>query len=1823
MDQMTSNTSGYWIVSTIYDGHYTKVYRGRRQVDGLPVIIKTTPEEHPDARRVAAFGNEQEILRKLSFDGVPRVHPLDRYNGRIALIMDDIGGESLRVYMRRESLDVVQKLTIALQIAKILGEIHRKGVVHKDINPQNIIINAETKAFQIIDFAISSTLSREVPELRQPNMLQGTLLYIAPEQTGRMNRAIDSRTDLYSFGISLYEMLTGAPPFYSDDPLELVHAHIARPPVPPHEVNPEVPVAVSRIVIKLISKNAEDRYQSAFGLKADIEQCVSALRATGRVDEFPLGAQDFSDKLQMPQKLYGRDSQAEILLDTLDRANRGHTELALVTGYSGIGKSSLVNEIHRVNLDQVVTFISAKFDQFQSEAPYSTLIRAFQQFICQILSEDEVHLNAWRTRLVDSLESFTSVLVDVLPEIELVAGPQPRAAALPPRETEARFKIAFHRFVSAIASREHPLVIFLDDLQWADSASLEFIKLLVGGSGIKHLLIIGAYRDNEVTATHPLQVTIDTLQEGGTSVTTLALGPLGFEDVNQLLSDMLRCGPQRVTLLSTLLLEKTHGNPFFMLQFLRALQDDGLLTFDAEFGEWRWEQDEIQARGITDNVADLLTRKMRKLAPAAQSTLQMAALLGSRFELATLATISERAPEELAHGLWDVLAEAFVVPVGKAHEVAHLASLKILLCDAPQALSDGIATVFVFQHDRVQQAAYSLIPEPSRAETHLRIGRLLLAALPPGAPHDKVIEALLHLNGGIGLITSTEERIKVARLNLLAGRRAIASSNREQALQHFVTGLRLLPESAREDEHDLCFDLHLSAMQAELLNGRAAEALSHATLGLARSVLERVAVYETQTSFLHSRGESGPSLEISMKALRELGVELPSLKATTRQQVADAIREAEFVLGGRRPSELINLPTITDVHVLTTLRVFVMGMNVAFSLNADLFIIGACKALCICIQNGVAPDASPILSDYAISLTFWSGDIKNANDFFDAAEAIMARYGDKKHAARLCISANSWARQWRDSIRTTIAPLRDAINAALDVGEPMLAGFCAMCYCSHLIHGEEPLNVILREIDKYADLLTRLNAVQAKIVLEVFRYDQSLRTAKASPGSHEEGGGGDDESKVFATFVERFRTGGFMYAVSIIFECRVVWLYQSRRYQEALANLEQWNKVVATAGKSSFAWVRHKYYSSLLMLALYNDVSDDEKSRYMQHVESGIEALRAAMPYGSANISHKLSLIEAEKARVLGKTTEAMALYDQTIDDAAKHRLLYSEAMANELCGEFYLSIGRTRVAAAYLSEAHYIYSRWGADVVAAKLESRRGDLISLRSAAPASAITSSRTIPTSTTTEREGGLALDLSAMMKAARAISGEIVISRLLEKLLQIALEVAGAQRGLLLMNKSDRLVVEAEGVVGNTGLVTRIETRTDAEVLLPLSILHYSMRTQESVVLGDASADARFAADRYIVSAKPKSVLCSPLIDRRKATAVLYLENNLVQDAFTYDRVEMLRLLLSQASLSIHNSTLYAQVNEYNRTLEQTIDERTRQLRAAQARLLKVEREAIELQLAGGFAHEVRNALVAAQIVMGGEDKKAGPPLSHMLEEMSTRVVAESPADAHAWLVIIGRTLGKMAQFAQTAEKRQAHIRGVVEKAFGRALKITSTILEYSRLGQEQPGRDLLPVRSLIEQIAGESEADFAEYAISFVINVTDTCALRIEESHLYSIVKNLVINARDAILERSQSLESDAPQPERRIEVALVEESDTSVLRVTDTGAGISDEHRTRLFQPFFSTKPSTGTGLGLSVVEKLVSLYGGRIEVTSEVDRGTCFSVVLPSAARAEVEAVE
>ncbi|MEO1791125.1 MAG: ATP-binding sensor histidine kinase [Cyanobacteria bacterium J06629_19] len=1354
---------GYRIKDLVYSGTRTLVYRGVRKSDQASVIIKVLREGAANLNQQVQFRNQYTIACQLNSSHIIKPLALERTDSGYALIIPDQGATVLSEYWQAKywaaddlngssaeqsvsnsrakgghSLSssgchdfLTDFLSVAVQLAEALQELGKQQIIHKDIKPSNIIIHPDTGHVQLIDFSLSSLLTKEQQQLNNLTDLEGTLAYLSPEQTGRMNRSLDYRTDFYSLGVSFFELLTGQLPFVESDPMALLHAHLAKPPVAPCQLNPQLPTALSDIVLKLMAKNAEDRYQSALGLKHDLALCLAqletnqagALQADDAIAPFELATRDVCDRFLIPEQLYGRQTEVSELLAAFERVSAGSVELVMVAGFSGIGKTAVINEVHKPITRQHGYFIQGKFDQLNRNRPFSAFLQAFSSLIEQLLSESDAKLALWRTRILEVVGKNGQVLISVIPSLERILGPQPPVLKLSGSAAQNRFNLLLAQFVGIFATVAHPLVIFLDDLQWVDAASLRLLKLLIEAGNSKYLLILGAYRDNEVSPTHPLMLSLADLPPEHRAVTTLTLNPLSESNISQLVADTLLCPVETATPLAQQLYQKTEGNPFFTTQFLQGLHRDGWVTFEADNGYWQCDLATVQQLALTDDVVNFMVAQLQKLPTATRTALMIAACIGNQFDLATLAIVCQKPQVEIASDLWRGLQEGFVIPESEIYKFFQGESRE------KRRVDEGLVG-YRFLHDRVQQAAYALILEDQKQSTHWQIGqRLLQASLSESSssessssnnsPSDngssgnsssKVIseavadsalfEVVEQLNAGASLATTEQDRSLLIQLNTLAGQQAKASTAYSAALAYFHQANRLLPANSWEHNYEFTLSLKSNTIEAAYLNHSLASvsALVEEVLNTGRNLLDKIKVYEIQIQAAIGDNQLITAVNQGFDVLEQLGITL--LDPTAVAITLPAIEQLHAV------------PEMNDPQKAAALRILVSMFSAIYNGKPELLKPTIWTMVHLCTTAGHTAVSPVAYSVYGMSMC-GSGNIEEGYLSGRIALALTEVPLGQAMKGKVLEQLGGFISHWKEHVKTSIQQFEQGLQSGLEVGDIEYACHAAKNACAHLVLLGTPLEQVQQKQLNYIELGQQLNQQHILTYAKIWRQ-LALNLAGQSGAPWLLIGESFDEQAMLPTLKEKNN----YFSLYVIYFSKQMLCYLFGQLDQAIENT-RFLETYSEASLGSLMSVVQNFYTSLILLAEYRRThprTDLEKATPAEKLPEQISLNQAKMKHWAdhapMNHSHKYLLIEAEKHYALGTYMVAIDLYDQAIASAKANDYIQEEALANELAAQFWLNWGKTKVAAGYLQEAYYGYARWGAKAKTEALERKYPQLL-------------------------------------------------------------------------------------------------------------------------------------------------------------------------------------------------------------------------------------------------------------------------------------------------------------------------------------------------------------------------------------------------------------------------------------------------------------------------------------------------------------------------------
>jgi PAS domain S-box-containing protein len=1835
------------------------LYRGQREEISSRVLVLSPAAEYPAPEILKWLEHAYSLKEALDRMWAARPIAIVRNRDRMTLVLEDPGGMPLDQLLE-EPLELELWLRLAIGLATAINQLHRCGIIHKDIKPANVLVDSITGQCWLNGFLIASQLPRERQLPQSPEFIAGTLAYLAPEQTGRTNRSIDSRSDLYALGITLYQMLTGNLPFVAVDPMEWVHCHIARQPVPPDERRNDVPPIVSAIILRLLSKTPEERYQTAAGLEADLRRCLVEWESQKRVSWFSLGAHDISDRFLIPEKLYGREREIKVLLDAFDPVvTTGRPSLLLVSGYSGVGKSSVVNELHKVLVlprgparnasrsDAGGLFASGKFDQYKRDIPYATLAQAFQSLISPLLSKNEAELRPWREALRTALGPNGQLMVDLIPELKLIIGEQPIVPHLPPKEARRRFQLVFRRFIGVFARPEHPLALFLDDLQWLDAATLDFLEHLLTEPDVHHLMLIGAYRNNEVGVTHPLWRRLEAIRLTGAIVHDIVLAPLSCEDLAGMIVDCLHCERERAIPLAHLVHDKTAGNPFFTVQFLSALVEEGLLTFDRGAAQWSWDLDRIKAKRYTDNVVHLMVEKLSRLPVETREALQGLACLGNIAETMMLSAVLDTSEETLHSNLWEAVRAGLVFRVSGAYE---------------------------FFHDRIQQAAYSLIPEERRAEVHLRIGRVLLASMTTDQLEENLFDVANQFDRSATQLLEPEERAQVATVYLRSGRKAKAAAAFVSACRYFETGIGLLDESTWVSRYQLMFSLRLEGAECELLTGnlQKAEQSIEELLQHAASKVDQTAAFHLKVLMHTLKSENADAVETALTSLGLLGIEIPA--RPTEDQV-----EAEYVvvwrnLGGRPIESLIELPLMNDQVLRSAMQILSTALGAVYFTDMQLFNLLACRMANLSREHGVCGASAhgfaylggilgPVFHHYAEGHRFakLACDLVDKHGFID--------YQAKVYHAMAIVAV------WTQPLATVIDFNQAGFRAAMETGDLTSACYSMARSVTMLLLRGDPLDAVWQDSERSLEFALKAgyrDTADRILCQQRFMAAMQGRTAALSSLSDAQ----FDESAFEAQLTNRTALMACFYWI-----IKLQSGFLAGEYDEALAAAGKAKELLWSA-VAHIQMLDYFYYTALTVTALYENAAPGMQAEWRNLLAEHLEQLREWADNYPITFADKHALVSAEIARIEGRDLEAMRLYDDAVRAARENGFVQNEGIAYELAARFYEARGFDLIAEAYLRKARYSYLRWGAAGKVRKLDELYPQLREIE------------TLPSPTTTIGAPIEHLDLATVIKLSQAVSGEMVFEKLIQRLIHTAVEHAGAERGVLILDQGSQQRIEA--MVGEDGMRVDLKKTVAEATTVPQSILRYVARTHETLILDDASSQSPFSEDSYIQQRGARSILCLPLINQSKLIGILYLENNLASRVFTPARIAVLKLLASQAAISLENTRLYRDLAQREAKIRRLVDanivgifignldgdiveandaflrmlgytredlvsgrlrwtdltpeelrdrdqQAAAELRATgtlqpyQKEFFRKDGKRVPVMLGAATFEDSSNDGVAFVLDLSGQKsveealQRAQADLAHMTRvltvgELTASIAHEINQPLAAIVTNADAGLRWLSADAPNLEEIGKAIRRI-----GRDGRRASTVVSRMRaLFKKTPTEtELLDLNDVIQEVVaitlGEAQRNRISLRTDFAADLPRVMGDRVQ---VQQVILNLLVNAIQALSGSSegprelcvssrkvnQNLEGSPPvdrvtrNEDSRVASSRPEEI---LIEVRDSGPGLDPEHLHRLFEAFYTTKPQ-GLGIGLTISRTIVEAHGGRLWAKPNEPRGAVFQFSLP-----------
>ncbi|MEY2857990.1 MAG: hypothetical protein RLZZ74_2302, partial [Cyanobacteriota bacterium] len=1494
----------YKLVERVYADARFELERMLHESDQDLVLIKTISSQLSGIETKKSLNQEYALLSNFDTESIIKPRGLKKHANKLILILENFAGQSLVQFLETSSISLPGFLTIALQLVEALQAIHRQGIIHRNLQPGCILINPQSLELKIIDFswAIKTDSNATVASELLPGL---NIRYIAPEQTGRMNIPLDRRADFYSLGILLYQMSTGVLPYHVEDSLELLHSHLAQTPIAPHDLDDRLPLVISSLIMKLLAKNPDERYQSASAIKADLENCHDQYTDYGVIEEFELATLDRRSQFKISPQLYGRSMEFDAIAESVGSINSQTAEILLITGDSGIGKTALVNQVIPSIIGSRGYFITGKFEQLGGSTPYKAIIQALRELIPQLLTETLESRQLWQQKIQTAIANNGKVITNILPELELIIGSQPDIPKLPAQENQNRFNTVFIKFLQVLAQAECPLILFLDNLQWADSGSLNLLELLLEDYDSRHLLIVGAYCDEapptlrDVGTYHPLVQTIAKISQAS-EVKQISLQPLAIAEINCLLVDTLNCEPEISLPLAQLLLQRTHGNPFLLNLLLQAFEREQLLTFDFVTLSWQWSIAQIQSTSLANyNILELLCSNLNQLPSACLQILKLAACIGNRFDLKLLTNICQRvAPSG------EINTQINTLPFNQeiiAQKLNYALQEGIIIFEHPQSTAS-----YQFLHDRVYQTIYSLLTEAELSRLHFVIGQFLLQQTPPVELEEKIFVIVHHLNLAQALLKDQLAKNRLAKLNLAASKKAKAANAYEVAVNYLDIALNLLPTSTWQNNYPLMLAVYQEAAEVEYLQGNFidAEQLGNILLTQAETILDQVQIYKIKIHAHIAQNHMELAVDLGLYVLKLLNIDLPN----------DLTDNPEYTLRlditQQNIKSLKNLPIMNNCSEIRAMEILTIIVPPVYIVQPQLFPVVVAKMVHLCLHHGNCALSAYAYALYGLLLCA-SGNINTGYQLGELAEELQAKFDAQDIKSKVSFLFNNMIRHWRKPAIATLEHFLQGIQNGIEVGDLEYACFHAKYYCTYLFLVGEPLATVeaksLPQIEMIAHFKQDFQLNYARIW-----HQLNLNLQGQAPDKLLLIGKGFDESEMLIMWqAANNATSLFAFYLAKLILC-----YFFQDYPQAVVYGRQ-GKQYLSAAVGTMCFSEYYFYYGLAMLALCHAQSEVQSINLLDEIIDCQQKIQYWANHAPDHYQHKYELISAEIARVHGDAEQAATHYDQAIAEATKVGYLHLSALAEELAGEFYLSRGRTKIASYYLTDAYQSYLSWGALAKAQELEFKH--LIFLN-CIPKQELISERNHQVAENTayshESCSNLAnLDLFSIMKASQAISSEIVLDNLLSKMMAIVMENAGAQKSILLLNQNPSWVIAAEAAID-------LDTRVDLPYVsiteyqdLPNSIINYIQSTRTTVILEQADQVGMFINDPYIIKHQPKSVLCCPMIYQDQLQGIIYLENSLIKGAFTDQKLAVLQALLAQVSISIANAQLYKDLEDH--------------------------------------------------------------------------------------------------------------------------------------------------------------------------------------------------------------------------------------------------------------------------------------------------------------------
>ncbi|MEY4934376.1 MAG: hypothetical protein RIS64_735 [Bacteroidota bacterium] len=1753
----------YQVVNILAENKNFIFYKAIYLEDNSVVTLKVVAASQPSDTEIAHITTEYELLKNLNIAGVPKAIALKFDNSKPILVLESLGDQSLSEWAAEKPLNLKPFLETAIAISTVLGAIHEQNITHKNINPKSILINHLYKALVIIDFGLATKLGREKQFGQNLQILEGNLPYISPEQTGRMNRSIDYRTDLYSLGFCFYYLLTGSAPFESDDMMEMIHFHIAKNIDPRPLEKLGVPPILIAIILKLTAKIPDDRYQSMRGLMVDLKKCLQFIQKKAKIIDFQLGSEDLSLDFRIPEHLYGRTVEMNQLLTAYEQVAAGENLLMMIDGNSGIGKSALVHEIHKQNVKQKGYFIAGKFDQFKAKIPFYAFSKAFSELLRQIVSEPTAKVEAYKTALRNALDTNTSVLVDLIPSFEVLLGKQNPTTPLNPTEAQNRFFFTLRDFIKVFATKEHPLIIFLDDLQWCDDASLLFLKDLLTQK-VPYLFLIGAYRGNETPIGHPLLLTMDALQ-ASKRIQTIVLNPLQEAHVQKMVADTLHAPETETQLLSNIVFKNTAGNPFYVIEFLKNIHSEGFIKMDHRKGKWVYDLNQIAQLKVYENVVEMLSQKLKELPDFCRTELQMAACLGDTFELKSLAALLEKPAMEVSNHLWPAIKAEIIVPLSENYRFV--------------SGNQDFGVAYKFQHDKIQQAVYESIDDATKTQFHYKIGKYLTKS--SENLDDKVIEIVTHLNQAQNWIQSEAEATELAHWNCKAGHKAQTAIAYQAAMQYYKTGISLLPSNHWQMQYDLAFDLNFGFAKNAYQIGEVVEAerCINNTLPNITNNLDQIKIVSLRLRQYTTLGKTEEGIQQGLKGLALLGIQLPEKPGAG--SVFKELLEAKWRLRGIEPNTLLERPVMSDLEKLAAARLLTEIGPCAYILgNDNLYALTSLKLVNLSLQYGNCPESPYAYIAFAAVLGDAFGDYTSAEQFGKLAIDLTEQLHNIEYRCRVIaaygVLLHHFSRPWKDMNDW----YKKGIEAGYQSGDLFFLAFCA-ANCT-IWDPTLDLTTSHQKQTKYLKLVQETRYLDAldtgQLYLQLTQNGRNLTKSRFSL---------DDDAFNEKEYLQNMMQRKYLSGIGIYyiakaeihliyddFETAFQFIQQAEPYKKSLFS----NINLVKLCKTHF----------FIVSSLLEGASGFQKWKFKRQLSATRKMWRKWANFNPVNFLHIQLLMDAEVESHQNQVKNANALYEQSFKAAQTNGWRADAAFALERYAKHCLKNKMNLVGTECLLQSIALYQEWGATRKVLFLQEKYATLLSLRTINHLN----TNSLESKNLKHSMEKFDMDMASIIKTSQAISGEIVIESLLSKMIQIIVMNVGAENGVLLLENNENLYVQATSYNQEVRIMPNILLKNYAQI--PQSLVNYVSQLREAVVLNDAAVDGQFKNDAYISGGQIKSVLCSPIILLNKLYGIIYLENNILTNAFTEERLKVLNLLSSQMAISIQNALHYANLEEKVALRTAELSRSLEQLKSAQLQLVQSEKMASLGELTAGIAHEINNPInfVASSL----------QPLKRNLDALKTLIdkydeYAEQPSPDKLQEIIDYK---EEIDYDYTKDEIEMLL-GSISDGAQRTTEIVKGLRNFSRL--DEADRKKASLNEGIESTLLILQSNLKQKNIRLVKLLGEIPEIQCYAGQLNQVFMNILNNAIQAMPQ----------QGTLTVKTFLDVQDNLLKIAISDTGSGIPEAILSKIFDPFFTTKQvGDGTGLGLSISYGIVKKHNGTIEVESEVGKGSTFVIQLP-----------